>query len=116
MGLVHSCILNVLPNVQIAAICEKSGLIRRFAKKLFNGVQILGFQMNPSRDECERALRSLDDPFLIAISVLAAGYLRLEDAAEYLASLPNIKGAAVGVSKQKHAEQTFTLLTSRFGK
>jgi len=41
MGLVHSCILSVLPNVQIAAVCEKSGLIRRFAKKLFKGVQVV---------------------------------------------------------------------------
>lgn len=41
MGLVHSCVLNVLPNVQIVAICERSGLIRRFSKKLFKGVQIV---------------------------------------------------------------------------
>lgn len=76
----------------------------------------IGFQMNPSRDECEQALKSLGEPFLIAISILAAGYLRLDDAAEYIASLPNVKGAAVGVSKEKHAEETFRLLTSRFGK
>lgn len=41
MGLVHSCVLNVLPNVEIVAICEKSGMIRRFSKKLFKGVSIL---------------------------------------------------------------------------
>jgi predicted dehydrogenase len=41
MGLVHSCILSVLPDVQIVALCEKSGLIRRFAKKLLKGVQII---------------------------------------------------------------------------
>ena len=41
MGLVHSCILNVLPNTQIVAVCEKNGLIRRFAKKLFKGVQVV---------------------------------------------------------------------------
>jgi predicted dehydrogenase len=36
MGLLHSCILNVIPNVQIVALCEKSGLIRRFFKKIFD--------------------------------------------------------------------------------
>jgi predicted dehydrogenase len=35
MGLVHSCVLNVLPNDEIVAICEKSRMIRRFSKKLF---------------------------------------------------------------------------------
>lgn len=40
MGLLHSCILNVLPNVQITALCEKSSITRKFLKKLFNGLQI----------------------------------------------------------------------------
>lgn len=40
MGLVHSCVLNVLPHVEIVALCESSSLIRRFAKKLFKGVQV----------------------------------------------------------------------------
>jgi hypothetical protein len=75
----------------------------------------IGFQMNPSRDESERALRSLDGPFLIAISILAAGYLRLDEAVKYIASLPNLKGTAVGVSKEKHAKETFRFLTSKFG-
>jgi len=41
MGLVHSCVLSVLPNVEIVAICEKSGMIRRFSKKIFKGVSIV---------------------------------------------------------------------------
>ena len=41
MGIVHSCVLNVLPNVEIVAVCEKSGMIRRFSKKIFKGVSIL---------------------------------------------------------------------------
>jgi len=75
----------------------------------------IGFQMNPSRDESERALRSLDGPFLIAISILGAGYLRLDEAVQYVASLPNLKGTAVGISKEKHAEETFRFLMSKFG-
>jgi hypothetical protein len=74
----------------------------------------IGFEMNPSREECERALRGLSEPCLIAISVLAAGYLGLDDAMDYIVSLPNVKGAALGVSKEKHARETFRLLRSKF--
>ena len=41
MGIVHSCTLNVLPNVEIVAVCEKSGMIRRFSKKIFKEVSIV---------------------------------------------------------------------------
>jgi len=70
----------------------------------------VGFQMVPSRIACERALELLPKPNVIAISVLAAGYLKPEEAIEYVKSLPNIKGLTVGVSKEKHANETFKLL------
>jgi predicted dehydrogenase len=35
MGLLHSSIINVLPNVQLVAICDKSWLMRKVAKKIF---------------------------------------------------------------------------------
>jgi predicted dehydrogenase len=41
MGLVHSCIINVLPNVKLTAICEKSRMTRRFIRKLFKNALIL---------------------------------------------------------------------------
>jgi predicted dehydrogenase len=41
MGILHSCILRVIPNVEVAALCEKSGMIRRFLKKVFAGVSIV---------------------------------------------------------------------------
>jgi predicted dehydrogenase len=41
MGLVHSTIMKVLPNVQLTALCEKNSLIRRFSKKLYDGVHIV---------------------------------------------------------------------------
>ena len=69
-----------------------------------------GFQMNPSREECENILSSLSSPVVIAISVLAAGYLKPVEAVNYIESLPNIKGVAVGVSKEYHARETFKLL------
>lgn len=41
MGLLHSCILNVLPNVQLCAVCDKSNLIRRVGKKVFKKARLL---------------------------------------------------------------------------
>jgi hypothetical protein len=73
----------------------------------------VGFQMVPSKEECEKALASLPKPNVLAISVLAAGYLKPEEAVDYIAALPNIKGIAVGVSKEKHAYETFKLLREK---
>lgn len=75
----------------------------------------VGFQMNPSRKSCEKTLENFPEPTLIAISILAAGYLSPTDAIEYIAALPNIKGVAVGVSKEKHARETFRLLREGMG-
>jgi hypothetical protein len=61
-----------------------------------------GFQMTPSIEECEKTLKTLPEPNVIAISILAAGYIPPKEAVEYIASLPNIKGIAVGISKEKH--------------
>ena len=69
----------------------------------------VGFQMIPSKEDCEKALEYLPKPNSIAISILAAGYVKPFEAAEYIASLPNIKGVAVGVSKENHARETFGL-------
>ena len=41
MGLVHAGILNVLPGVQLAALCEKSNLTRKFSRKIFKGIEIV---------------------------------------------------------------------------
>jgi hypothetical protein len=73
----------------------------------------VGFQMNPSKEECEKALANIAETDLIAISILAAGYLKPIEAIEYIESLPNIKGVAVGVSKEQHARETFKLLKDR---
>jgi hypothetical protein len=73
----------------------------------------VGFQMNPSKAACERALESLHEPILIAISVLAAGYLKPAEAIDYIASLRNVRGVAVGVSKEKQALETFKLVKEK---
>ena len=41
MGLLHASILNVLPNVEIVAFCEKSRLLRKFLKNIFDGIRVL---------------------------------------------------------------------------
>ena len=74
----------------------------------------VGFQMNPSREECEKTLGELRKPLVVAISMLAAGYLKLPEAADYLAELPNVRGVAVGVSNDKHAKETFRILHEKF--
>jgi predicted dehydrogenase len=41
MGLLHASILNTLPNVELAALCDKSSLIRKFCKKMIDNVHVV---------------------------------------------------------------------------
>jgi predicted dehydrogenase len=41
MGLLHTSILNTLPNVELAVLCDKSALIRKFSKRIFERVHVL---------------------------------------------------------------------------
>ena len=74
----------------------------------------VGFQMNPSRTECEKALLAVQEPNIIAMSTLAAGYLKLQEAMNYIWSLPNLNGLVIGVSKESHARETFKFLRDTF--
>jgi hypothetical protein len=69
----------------------------------------VGFQMNPSKETCEESLEIAADSEIIAMSVLAAGYLKPPEAIDYLRCLPNISGVVIGVSKEQHAQETFKL-------
>jgi len=97
--------------------CNFSYLVNKFRdwKIDFSKVTIaapfnkIGFQMAPSREVCERTLEGLGSASLIAISILAAGYLEPLEALQYVETLPNVKGIAVGVSKESHAKETFRL-------
>jgi hypothetical protein len=75
-----------------------------------------GFQMNPSREQCEKALSDISSPVVLAISVLAAGYLKPPEAVEYLNSLKNLRGLVVGASTEKQAKETFSFLNEHFEK
>ena len=41
MGLLHASILNVLPSVELKAVCDKSSVILRFSRKIFGGVNVV---------------------------------------------------------------------------
>ncbi|SFM56385.1 hypothetical protein [Methanolobus profundi] len=74
-----------------------------------------GFQMNPSKEECEKCLSQYDVDVL-AMSTLASGYLKPKEAYEYLFSLPNIESVVVGVSTKEHANETFGLIKDYMSK
>lgn len=68
-----------------------------------------GFQMNPSKEQCEATLANMSCPVVLAISVLAAGYYKPSMVVDYLASLDNLKGLIVGASNERQASETFRL-------
>jgi hypothetical protein len=73
----------------------------------FNSV---GYQMSTTRNACEECLASLSGTNLIAMSIMAGGYLKLDEAIDYLLTLPNLSGVAVGTSSKEHAHESFTRL------
>jgi hypothetical protein len=70
----------------------------------------IGFYMNPSKAECEKALANVSGSTVIMMSILAAGYLKPAEAIDYVLGLPNAKGIVVGVSTEQQARDTFRLL------
>jgi len=70
----------------------------------------LGFQMSPGRAPSEACLSGCSGANVIAMSIMAGGYLTLDQAVDYLRTLPNLAGIAVGASSKQHAEETFAKL------
>ena len=70
----------------------------------------IGFQMNPSQNECEKTLEKIPQSEVVAMSILAAGYLKPTEAIDYIRGLSNINTIVVGVSKEHHALNTFRIL------
>lgn len=66
----------------------------------------LGYQVSPSGEAFEECLRNYELQ-LLAMSTLAAGYLKPREAYEYLFSLPRVDSVVVGVSSKEHATETF---------
>ncbi len=63
-----------------------------------------GFQMNPSRERCEQLLEEYPC-HMVAMSVLAAGYVTPADAARYLSSLTGIDSIVFGASSAGHVTE-----------
>ncbi len=72
----------------------------------------IGFYMNPSKNECEVALSTLHKPNVIAMSILAAGYLKPSEAIEYIDNLPNINSIVVGISSGQQASSISQFLVN----
>jgi hypothetical protein len=70
----------------------------------------IGFYMNPSKAECEKALEDVSGSTVIMMSILAAGYLKPSEAIDYVRKLPNANAIVVGVSNEQQARETFNLL------
>ena len=70
----------------------------------------VGFQMCPTQADCEEALERAYEAEVIAMSILAAGYLKPADAMGYLGNLKGLSGVVVGVSKERQATETFKIL------
>jgi len=67
----------------------------------------IGFQMTPSREECERVLATIPKSEVIGFSILASGYLKLSEASTYIRSVLDLNGVAIGVSTENQARETF---------
>ena len=70
----------------------------------------LGYQMSPSRESCEACLSEMSEGNVIAMSVLAGGYLTLNQAIDHIRTLQRLSGIAVGASSKEHAQETFAKL------
>ena len=78
-------------------------------------VNKVGFQMTPSRHACEGTITELRGENIIAMSVLAGGQIDIDEAMNYLATLRNLASVAVGVSTERHADETFKKLSKLWG-
>jgi hypothetical protein len=76
----------------------------------------IGFQMCPSKEVCEKTLARIPKTEVIAFSILAAGYVKLPEAAAYIEATPALKGVAIGVSKEKQANETFAQIKAKLTK
>jgi len=65
----------------------------------------IGYQMNPSREECEKNLYESNK--VIAMNVLAGGFLKPEQSIDYISKL-KLNSIVIGMSNIKHAKETIT--------
>ena len=85
---------------------ERVGIENPFIMASINKI---GYQVNPSLEAFEECLRT-KNVRLLAMSTLAAGFIKPQEAYDYLYSLPKVASTVVGVSKKNHAEETFGII------
>jgi hypothetical protein len=69
-------------------------------------VNAIGFSMNPSREAVEQVLQTTP-AHVMAMSTLASGAIKPEEAYAYLGSLKTIESVVVGVTRIQHVDETF---------
>jgi len=95
-----------------------AALVKKFSEWNIDFIKIaitssfnkFGFQMDPSKGECEKALETVVSAEVIAMGTMAAGYLSPYDAVTYIKGIEKMTGVVVGVSKEQQAIETFKLL------
>lgn len=75
-------------------------------KNVMTSFNKTGFQMNPTKEQCEKSLISFNGN-IIAMSTMASGYLDYSTALEYISSLQKINTITVGVSSITHLKEIF---------
>lgn len=78
MGLLHACILNMLPNVELVAVCEKSSMIRKFFQRIFRKVQLTDDveDLTGSSLDAVYVTTPIPSHFVVAQAVLGKGIAR----------------------------------------
>ena len=74
----------------------------------------LGFQVNPSLKNFELSIAKYNFN-LVAMSTLASGAIKPIEAYKYISKLPNLSSIVVGVSSEKHAKDTFSIIRKELG-
>lgn len=69
----------------------------------------IGYQMNPSREDCEAGL--LKTSKVIAMNVLAGGFLKPDKSAEYISGL-KLNSVVIGMSTIDHVKETIAAFRS----
>jgi predicted aldo/keto reductase-like oxidoreductase len=96
----------------MADILKRAEIVRTL---VMCGVNKKGYFMNPGRKACEEEF-SRHSHAILAMSPLAAGSLKPEEAFEYIASLGTVKHIVVGLSSKEHADETFRIARKYFTK
>jgi len=74
------------------------------APTIMTSFNSIGYQMNPSKEECEKFISNNK---VIAMNVLAGGYLKPQESFQYLSKL-DLNAVTIGMSSKEHAQETIS--------